>query len=66
MIVCNNKSDYKILQSLRAHGWDREIQKKINLILLRVYLRPLDISASIAMVSLRLKRWLKLENLIAI
>ena len=28
MIVCKNKSDYRILQSLRAHGWDREISKK--------------------------------------
>ena len=28
MIVCNNKADYNILRSLRAHGWDREISKK--------------------------------------
>jgi hypothetical protein len=23
MIVCNDKKDYEILHSLRAHGWDR-------------------------------------------
>ena len=28
MIVCNDKEDYKIIHSLRSHGWDRGIQKK--------------------------------------
>ena len=63
MIVCNNKSDYKILQSLRAHGWDREISKKkntFNFINQGFNLRPLDISASIAMSQLkRLKKMVK-------
>ena len=27
-ILLKNYSDYKILLSLRAHGWDREINKK--------------------------------------
>ena len=63
MIVCSNKSDYKILQSLRAHGWDREISKKkntFNFINQGFNLRPLDISASIAMSQLkRLKKMVK-------
>ncbi len=52
MIVCKNKNDYKILQTLRAHGWDREITKKkntFNFINQGFNLRPLDVSASIAM-----------------
>jgi CDP-6-deoxy-D-xylo-4-hexulose-3-dehydrase len=63
MIVCSNKSDYKILQSLRAHGWDREISKRkntFNFINQGFNLRPLDISASIAMSQLkRLKKMVK-------
>ena len=63
MIVCKNKSDFKILQSLRAHGWDREISKKkntFNFINQGFNLRPLDISASIAMSQLkRLKKMVK-------
>lgn len=30
MIACKKKSDYLLLKSLRAHGWDREIIKKKN------------------------------------
>ena len=30
MIVCNNKNDYNIINSLRAHGWDRGIRKIKN------------------------------------
>ena len=63
MIVCNNKFDYKILQSLRAHGWDREISKKkntFNFVNQGFNLRPLDISASIAISQLkRLKKMIK-------
>jgi len=63
MVVCNNKFDYKILQSLRAHGWDREISKKkntFNFVNQGFNLRPLDISASIAMSQLkRLKKMIK-------
>ena len=34
MIVCNDYNDYKILYSLRSHGWDRGLNngKKIVLI----------------------------------
>ena len=28
MIVCDDKQDYEILHSLRAHGWDRGLNKK--------------------------------------
>ncbi len=63
MVVCSNKFDYKILQSLRAHGWDREISKKkntFNFVNQGFNLRPLDISASIAMSQLkRLKKMIK-------
>ena len=51
MIVCKNKSDYKIMQTLRAHGWDREITGKkntFNFINQGFNLRPLDVSAAIA------------------
>ena len=30
MIICNNKNDYNIINSLRAHGWDRGINNKKN------------------------------------
>ena len=30
MVVCNSKDDYEILHSLRAHGWDRGLNKKNN------------------------------------
>ena len=63
MIVCKNKFDYRILQSLRAHGWDREISKKkntFNFVNQGFNLRPLDISASIAMSQLkRLKKMIE-------
>ena len=51
MIVCHSSEDYKILKSLRAHGWDREINKKnikaFNFINEGFNLRPLDITAAI-------------------
>ena len=53
MIVCKSKDDYKILKSLRSHGWDREIKKQkikgFNFINEGFNLRPLEISASIGM-----------------
>ena len=27
MIVCNDKTDYEILKSLRSHGWGRDLEK---------------------------------------
>ncbi len=53
MIVCKSKNDYKILKSLRAHGWDRELKKQkikgFNFINEGFNLRPLEVSASIGM-----------------
>ena len=66
MIVCNNKADYNILKSLRAHGWDREISKKkntFNFINQGFNLRPLDVSAAIAISQLkRLKQMIKIRK----
>ncbi len=64
MIVCKNYNDFKILQSLRAHGWDREISNKkntFNFINQGFNLRPLDISAAIAIN--QLKRLKKMVNI---
>ena len=51
MIVCNSKEDFDILKSLRAHGWDRDFNKKniknFNFINEGFNLRPLDITAAI-------------------
>ena len=51
MIVCNSKEDFNILKSLRAHGWDREINtkntKNFNFINEGFNLRPLDVTAAI-------------------
>ncbi len=56
-IVCKNKSDYQILCSLRAHGWDRDYNKKnkskFNFVNQGFNLRPLDVSASIALNQLK-------------
>ena len=52
MIVCKNKHDYRILQSLRAHGWDREYTKNkkiFNFVNQGFNLRPLETSAAIAL-----------------
>lgn len=55
MIVCNNRKDYEIINSLRAHGWDRGINKSsqnqrlFNFINSGFNLRPLDITAAIGM-----------------
>ena len=61
MVVCNNKNDYRILLSLRAHGWsrDRDDHKKISkkypnidprfiFINHGFNVRPLEIQAAIA------------------
>ena len=67
MVACDNYNDYKILLSLRAHGWDREITKKkntFNFINQGFNLRPLDISAAIAMNQLkRLNNMIKARKL---
>jgi CDP-6-deoxy-D-xylo-4-hexulose-3-dehydrase len=58
MIICKNQKDYKILHSLRAHGWDRGLSNSknntFNFINSGFNLRPLDLNAAIA--SNQLKR----------
>lgn len=53
MIVCNDKSDYELLHTLRAHGWDRGLKNKLNntfnFINSGFNLRPLDITAAIGL-----------------
>jgi CDP-6-deoxy-D-xylo-4-hexulose-3-dehydrase len=58
MVICKNKDDYNIMTTLRAHGWDRELnsknKKNFNFINSGFNLRPLDLTAAIA--SNQLKR----------
>ena len=64
MIVCKNLKDYKLLQTLRAHGWDREIKKTkntFNFVNQGFNLRPLDLTAAIGLN--QLKRLKKSNNL---
>ena len=58
MVICKNKDDYNIMTTLRAHGWDRELniknKKNFNFINSGFNLSPLDLTAAIA--SNQLKR----------
>ena len=50
MIVCNDLNTYKILYSLRSHGWNRGLnnnKKNFNFINSGFNLRPMEISAAI-------------------
>jgi CDP-6-deoxy-D-xylo-4-hexulose-3-dehydrase len=51
MIVCNSYEDYNLIYKLRAHGWDRGINKKnnrsFNFVNSGFNLRPLDLTAAI-------------------
>jgi len=53
MIVCNDYNDYKIINSLRAHGWDRGLntskKNNFNFINSGFNLRPMDITAAIGL-----------------
>ena len=76
MIVCNDKSNYNIVKSLRSHGWsrdiviDKKIKKKFKKIDDRFLfinsgynLRPTDIQAAIAENQLkRLSKFMKVRN----
>jgi len=57
MIACKSEEDFRILKSLRAHGWDREINKKnankFNFINQGFNLRPLEVSAAIGLSQLK-------------
>ena len=69
MIVCNNRKDFEIINSLRAHGWDRGInkspqnQRSFNFINSGFNLRPLDITAAIGMNQFkRLNKFKEIRN----
>ena len=50
MIICNDKNDYNIIHSLRAHGWDRGLKNNknnFNFINSGFNVRPSEISAAI-------------------
>jgi len=57
MVVCNSKNDYKILTSLRSHGWDRDFNKKnnkrFNFINSGFNVRPTEIAAAIGLNQLK-------------
>ena len=58
MIVCNQKEDYEIIYSLRAHGWDRGLKKsskrnQFNFINSGFNLRPMDLTAAIGLSQFR-------------
>ena len=53
MVICKNLNDYKIMHSLRAHGWDRGIsnnkKNNFNFVNSGFNLRPLDLTAAIGL-----------------
>jgi len=52
MVVCNDRRNYEILHSLRAHGWDRGLKNKkknFNFINSGFNLRPTDVCAAIGL-----------------
>ena len=77
MIVCNNRDDYELLQTMRSHGWSRELkdQKKIEkdnpkldprfiFVNSGFNLRPTDITAAIGFNQFkRLKTFIKIRNI---
>ncbi len=69
MIICDNKKDYQIIHSMRAHGWDRGLNKRknnlkdFNFINAGFNLRPLDITAAIGLSQFkRLNNFKKTRN----
>ena len=68
MIECNDKKNFEIIHSLRAHGWDRGLKKdsnkKFNFINSGFNLRPTEISAAIGYSQLkRLNRFKKIRKI---
>lgn len=57
MIVCNSKTDYDLIYSMRSHGWARKLKNKnknkkdtsFNFINSGFNLRPLEVSAAIGL-----------------
>ena len=66
MIVCNDTKNYKILHSLRSHGWDRGISgsnNSFNFINSGFNLRPTDVSAAIGISQFkRLNKFKKIRS----
>ena len=68
MIVCQNKEDYDLIHTLRAHGWDRGLNPKdkknnFNFINSGFNLRPLDLTAAIGLSQLkRLKNMMRIRS----
>ena len=67
MIICDNKKDYQIIHSMRAHGWDRGLNKRkksydFNFINAGFNLRPLDITAAIGLSQFKRLNNLKTRN----
>ena len=77
MIVCNNRDDYELLQTMRSHGWSRGLKnrKKIEkdnpgldprfiFVNSGFNLRPTDITAAIGFNQFkRLKTFIKIRNI---
>ena len=70
MIVTNNRKNYELLKIMRAHGWDRDLEKKkvsskrFNFVNMGFNLRPLEVSAAIAQNQLyRLKKFSKIRHI---
>jgi len=77
MIVCNNRDDYELLQTMRSHGWSRDLkdQKKIEkdnpeldprfiFVNSGFNLRPTDITAAIGFNQFkRLKALIKIRDI---
>ena len=66
MVVTNKRKIYDLLKTMRAHGWDRDLEqkkghnKRFNFVNMGFNLRPLEVSAAIAQNQLkRLKNFLK-------
>ena len=66
MIVCNDLNDYKIIHKLRAHGWDRGLNKKntrnFNFVNSGFNLRPLDLTAAIGFNQFKRLNYMKNED----
>ena len=67
MIVCNDYNDYKILYSLRSHGWDRGLnnfkKNSFNFVNSGFNLRPMDITAAIGLSQFkRLNQMIKIRS----
>ena len=68
MIVCNDKKNYEIIHSLRAHGWDRGLNKRneknFNFINSGFNLRPTETSAAIGYSQLKkLNKFKKIRSI---